>query len=94
VYKYRLRYVGDILKTVKQTEWTSPGEQAERSAILCVLLEELEIYEIMLERHLKECSGKSIKYNDLKNERDIRSQIAARESMIRILALKNTQYVV
>lgn len=74
--------------------WPDLGQQAERNAMLQVLLEELQVYEIMLERLHLECGGRPSKYEDLKSERELQSQIAARESMIRILALKNTEFTV
>lgn len=78
----------------KTDMWPSAGDQAERNAMLKVLLEELEVYEIMLERLYVECGGAPTKYEDLKGERELKSQISAHVSMIRVLALKNTDMVI
>lgn len=74
--------------------WPPAGDQAERNAILKILLEELEVYEIMLERLHIECGGAPVEYEDLKSEKELKSEISARASMIRVLALKNTNMVV
>lgn len=74
--------------------WPKVGEQAERNAMLYHILDELEIYEAMLERLYFEQGSGLVKYEDLKSERDLKTEIQARESMIRVLALKNTNFVV
>ena len=78
----------------KSDVWPQIGDQAERNAMLQVLLEELEVYEIMLERLYVECGGMPTKYDDLKSERDLKTQMSARERMIHVLAMKNTDFVV
>jgi len=78
----------------KKNVWDGVGDQAERNAMLQVLLEEMQVYEIMLER-LELKIDKSIDvYEQMRQERSVKSEIKSRQSMIRVLALKNTPYTV
>ena len=84
-----------ILTSVKKKKdtWPGVGDQAERNSMLQVVLDELVVYEIMLERLLDECGGSPTDPDDIKSERELKSHIKVRENMIRTLALKNTSHV-
>lgn len=82
------------MKEKQKDLWPKVGEQAELNVMLRNILDELEIYEALLERLYFEQSSRPIKMEDFESERDLKTEIDARENMIRTLALKNTKYVV
>jgi len=82
------------MKEKQKDLWPKIGEQAERNAMLYNILDELEIYEALLEQLYFEQSARPMKLEDIKSERDLKTEIEARQSMIRVLALKNTTIVV
>ena len=61
--------------------------------ILQIVLEELEIYELMLQKLYEDKKLETTEYEYLRSERSIKTEIQAREKMLRVLALKNTEYV-
>ena len=82
------------MKEKQKNLWPNVGEQAERNMMLHNILEELEIYEALLEQLYFEHGSGPMKYEDIKSEQDLKTQIDARLGMLRTLALKNTIYVV
>lgn len=62
--------------------------------MLQILIEELEVYEIMLERFYIEVGKSPTEYEDLKSERELKTEIESRERMIHVLAVKNTGCVI
>ena len=69
------------------------GECLERTLMLHVLLEELEIHQFLLEGVYREFGQPPKSLDGVKRERETLSQIKSRESMIRVLALKSTDFV-
>lgn len=82
------------MKEKQKDLWPKIGEQAERNVMLYNILDELEIYEALLERLYFEQGSSPMKHEDIKSEQDLKTEIEARQSMIRVLALKNTTSVV
>ena len=97
-YKPRLIFLPTYLVPMNDYSldlWPTLGEQIERNAILQVVLDEIETYETALQALERDaCMGRLSRLEELELKRPVLAEIRAREGMVRVLALKNTPYVI